>query len=152
MHLVSCHHSHCIGIIFIKLASIRVPPVLSVVSSEPRHTRTRPRHLRNIILLVAQKCSRNGLQLVVRSYYSVDRPPAKFRRIRSPFDSPTVKYIAARLPVPSSDVFGLRKLLLGCLLFSPLSPTPLHSPPKPPSDRNHRISIRGSETLQNPQP
>ena len=50
MHLVSCHHSHCIGIVFIKLASVRVPPVLSVVRSEPDHTRTRPRHLRNIIL------------------------------------------------------------------------------------------------------
>ena len=35
MHLVSCHHSHCIGIVFIKLASVRVPPVLSVVRSEP---------------------------------------------------------------------------------------------------------------------
>ena len=35
MHLVSCHHSHCISIVFIKLASVRVPPVLSVVRSEP---------------------------------------------------------------------------------------------------------------------
>ena len=50
MHLISCHHAHCIRIIFIKLASVRVPPVLSVVGSEPDHTRTRPRHLRNIIL------------------------------------------------------------------------------------------------------
>ena len=38
LHLVSCHHSHCIGIIFIKLASVLVPPVLSVVRSEPRHS------------------------------------------------------------------------------------------------------------------
>ena len=50
MHLVSGHHSHCIGIVFIKLASVHVPSVLSVVRSEPDHTRTRPRHLRNIIL------------------------------------------------------------------------------------------------------
>ena len=52
-HLVSCHHSHCISIVFIKLASVRVPPVLSVVRSEPDHTRTRPRHLRNIVLEAA---------------------------------------------------------------------------------------------------
>ena len=36
MHLISCHHAHCIGIVFIKLASVRVPPVLSVVRSESR--------------------------------------------------------------------------------------------------------------------
>ena len=30
------------------------------------------------------------MKLIVRSYYSVDRPPAKFCRIRSSFDSPTV--------------------------------------------------------------
>ena len=36
MHLVSCHHSHCIGIVFIKLASVLVPLVLSVVRSESR--------------------------------------------------------------------------------------------------------------------
>ena len=42
MHLVSCHHSHCIDIVFIKLASVRVPPVLSVVHSEPRHSPAAP--------------------------------------------------------------------------------------------------------------
>ena len=40
----------------------------------------------------------------MRSYYSVGRPPAKFRRIWSSFDSPTVKHIVVPLPVPSSDV------------------------------------------------
>ena len=30
------------------------------------------------------------MKLVERSYYSVDRPPAKFRRIQSSFGSPTV--------------------------------------------------------------
>ena len=35
MHLISWHHVHCIGIVFIKLASVGVPPVLSVVRSEP---------------------------------------------------------------------------------------------------------------------
>ena len=65
-------------------------PIPSVVRSEPRHTRMRPRHVRNSILLVAEKCSRNGMQLGVWSYYSVDRAPAKFHRIRSPFDRPIV--------------------------------------------------------------
>ena len=51
MHLISWHHVHCIGIVFIKLACVGVPPVLSVVRSEPDHTRTRPQHLRNIIFI-----------------------------------------------------------------------------------------------------
>ena len=41
---------------------------------------------------MAGKCSRNGMRVDVRSYYSVGRPPAKFHRIRSPFDAPTDKY------------------------------------------------------------
>ena len=67
-------------------------PVLSVVRSEPNHTCTRPRHVRNIILLVAGKCSRNGLKVGMRCRFVVSRPPAKFHRIRSPFDVPTDKY------------------------------------------------------------
>ena len=49
---VAFHHViMCIGIImFSKPASVRVPPVPSVVRSEPRHTCTRARHVRNIIL------------------------------------------------------------------------------------------------------
>ena len=37
MHLVSCHHSHCIGIVFIKLASARSfrSPLLSVAFIDP---------------------------------------------------------------------------------------------------------------------
>ena len=35
MHLISWHHVHCIGIVFIKLASVLVSQVLSVVHSEP---------------------------------------------------------------------------------------------------------------------
>ena len=87
----SCHHVHCI-IMFSKPASVRVSPVPSIVRSEPNHTRTRPRHVRNIILLVAEKCSRNGLEVGMLSCFSVDRPPVKFHRLRSSFDSPTVKY------------------------------------------------------------
>ena len=48
------------------------------------------------------------MRVDVWSYYSVDRPPVKFHRIRSPFDAPTDNYsgIIAGL---MSDVFGLRK-------------------------------------------
>ena len=52
--ILPCHHVHCI-IMFSKLASVRFPPVLSVVRSEPRHTCTRLRHLRNIIFISARK-------------------------------------------------------------------------------------------------
>ena len=34
MHLVSCHHLHFIRMFF-KIASVRVPPVLSIVRFEP---------------------------------------------------------------------------------------------------------------------
>ena len=44
-HVIICISSAC----FSKPASVRVLPVLSVVRSEHRHSRTRPRHLRNII-------------------------------------------------------------------------------------------------------
>ena len=73
--------------------------VLSVIRSEPNHTCTRPRHVRNIILLVAGKCSRNGLKVGMRCCYVASRSPAKFHRIRSPFDAPTVKHIAALYPI-----------------------------------------------------
>ena len=57
------------------------------------------------------------------SYYSVDRPPVKFRRIRRTFDAPTDNYsgIIAGL---MSDVFGLRIQSPGLSLFSSLSSRP----------------------------
>ena len=57
------------------------------------------------------------MRIDVLSYYSVDRARVEFCRIRSSFDSPTVIYIAAPLPVFSSDVFGLRKPVSGCSSF-----------------------------------
>ena len=53
--------------------------------------------------------------------YVVGRPPAKFHRIRSSFDSPTDNYsdIIAGL---TSDVFGLRKQSPSLSHFSSLSP------------------------------
>ena len=48
------------------------------------------------------------MKVGVRSYYSVDRPPAKFHRIRSPFDAPT-DYYSDSIVSLTSDIFGLRK-------------------------------------------
>src|SRR3954469_3208401 len=89
--ILPCHHPHCI-IMFSKLASVPVPFVLSVVRSETRHTCTRPRHVRNIILQVAGKCSQNGMKVGVRCCFVVSRPPAKSHHFRRPFDAPTVNY------------------------------------------------------------
>ena len=90
------------------------------------------------------------MRVDVWSYYSVDRPPVKFHRIRSSFDSPTVIYIAAPLPVFSSDVFGLRKPVSGCSSFlsSQSNPPtqPESSPLNPPPTGTVRLRSEGSET------
>ena len=85
-------------------------PVLSVVRSEPRHTCTHPRHVRSIILLVARKCSRNGMKVGMRCCYVVSRPPAKFD---TPMDNSSGIIVSL-----TSDVFGLRKLLPGFPYYS----------------------------------
>ena len=81
------------------------------------------------------------MQLGVRSYYSVDRAPVKFRRIRSPFDCPTVKH-SATVAGTFVGCFRSPKTLIG-LHFSSLfsaqglssQPTPtLIQPTKTPSD------------------
>ena len=120
--ILPCHHPHCI-FMFSKRASVRVSPVPSVVRSEPNHTRTRPRHVRNIILLVTGKCSQNGMKVGVRCFYVVGRPPVNFRRIRSSFDAPTNNY-SSNIVGLSSDVFDLRKQSPGLPLFSSLSSRP----------------------------
>ena len=71
------------------------------------------------------------MRVDVWSYYSVDRPPVKFHRVRSPFDAPMINYsgIIAGL---TSDVFGLRKQMPGPpSLFSPSQSR--HNPPSPSS-------------------
>ena len=72
-----------------------------------------------------EKCSRNGLEVGMLCCYSVDRPTAKFHRIHSLFDAPTDNY-SDNIVGQTSDVFGLRKLLLGFPSFSSL--VRLHSP------------------------
>lgn len=131
--------------------------VLFVVRSEPRHTCTRPWHVRNIILQVAGKCSRNGLKVGVQSYYSVDSPPAKFHRIRSSFDSPTLNY-SGIIVRHTSDVFGLRKQSPGLSLFSSLSSRPstqstTHRQAQPNLSRQPAdLLARASESCPRPDP
>ena len=72
---------------------------------------------------MAGKCSRNGLKVGVRSYYSVGRRPAKFHRIRSLFDARTFNY-SGNIAGLTSDVFGLRKQSPSLPLFSSLSSRP----------------------------
>ena len=63
---------------------------LSVVSPT---TLARVRGMSEIVFYKwPEKCSWIELKVGVRSYYTVDRPPVKFHRIRSSFDSPAVKY------------------------------------------------------------
>ena len=67
------------------------------------------------------------MKVDVRSYYSVDRPPAKFHRIRSSFDAPTINY-SDNIVGLTSDVFGLWKQSPGLPLFSSLSLRPSTQP------------------------
>ena len=72
---------------------------------------------------MAGKCSRNGLKVGVRSYYSVGRPPAKFHRIRSPFDAPTDNY-SGSIPGLIVGRFRSPEIVPGCIspLFSQTNP------------------------------
>ena len=63
------------------------------------------------------------MKVGVWSYYSVDRPPVKFHRIRSSFDTPTINY-SGNIAGLTLDVFGLRKQSSGLPLFSSLSSRP----------------------------
>ena len=67
------------------------------------------------------------VEVGMRSYYSVDRPPVKFHRIRSSFDAPTINY-SGSIAGLTSDVFGLRKQSPGLPLFSSLSSRPSTQP------------------------
>ena len=85
-----CHHVHCI-IMFSKLASAPASSFspLSVLSPD---TLARARGASEYLFYEwPENVLGKGLKLVVWSYYSIGRPPVKFRRIRSSFDSPTVK-------------------------------------------------------------
>ena len=57
----------------------------------------------------------------VRCCFVVSRPPAKFHRVRSPFDAPTDNY-SGNIAGLTSDVFGLRKPCQAASLPSSLRP------------------------------
>ena len=63
------------------------------------------------------------MKVGVWSYYSVDRPPVKFHRIRRSFDAPMDNY-SGSIAGLTSDVFGLWKQLPDLPLFSSLSSRP----------------------------
>ena len=120
MHFISCHHVHCI-IMFSKLASVPVSSFLPLSVLSPT-TLARARGTFEILFYEwPEKCSRNGLKVGMRCFYSVDRPHVKFHRIRSSFDAPTFNY-SGNIASLSSDVFGLRKQSpgLSSSLFSAL--------------------------------
>lgn len=94
------------------------------------------------------------MKLDVRSYFDVGRPPSKFRRNRSPFDTRMVDRSGTVIGL-LSDVFGVCKLLSG---RNPPSHPHVphlhsqHSPPTPTCDRNRLIAIVGSKTTPKPSP
>ena len=94
------------------------------------------------------------MKVGVWSYYSVDRPPVKFHRVRSPFDAPTDNYNGSIAGL-TSDVFGLRKLLPSFPFLSSLDR--LHS--SLPTARSNLTSLvspqppsRASESCPEPDP
>ena len=94
---------------------------------------------------MAGKCSRNGMKVGVRCCFVVGRPPAKFHRVRSPFDAPTDNY-SGNIVGLTSDVFGLRKQSSGLSLSFLLSARALlHSPlPTARSNLTSLVSPRPS--------
>ena len=90
------------------------------------------------------------MRVDVWSYYSVDRPPAKFHRIRSSFDAPTFNYSGIIVGL-TSNVFGLRKQMSGPLSLSAsprsLATTHLVHPPSPLCFRNRPMRSHDPKTL-----
>ena len=101
-HVICLRVALCHVIIFIscacfsKLASVRVPPVLSVVRSEPDHTRKHPSPLPVLVLWSTKKRSRNGPIFVKCPWYITGRPPVKFHSIWRSFDAPMFNRVAAK--------------------------------------------------------
>ena len=97
------------------------------------------------------------MKVGMRCCYVVSRPPAKFHRIRSPFDAPTDNY-SGSIAGQTSDVFGLRKQSPGLSMSSLLSARDhLHSP-LPTAEPNLTSLVRppphprASESCPEPDP
>ena len=85
MHLISCHHVHCICI----RVRLLHPSIFPVVRFAIRHSYD----LRCPFLsFFVSGCytSRNGPRFAKRPWYTTGRPPIKFRAIWTSFDTPTV--------------------------------------------------------------
>ena len=95
------------------------------------------------------------MRVDVWSYYSVDRPPVKFHRIRRSFDAPTDNYSGSIVGV-SVRRFWSSKTVAGLPSLFSSQPNPLPTAhlglPNPPLDWIRRIAIGGSEAASNPQP
>ena len=97
------------------------------------------------------------MKVGVRCCFVVSRPPAKFHRIRSPFDAPTDNY-SGSIAGLTSDVFGLRKQSPGLPLFSSLSSRPSTRPTtyrqiQPKLSRQPAALLaRASESFPGPDP
>ena len=88
------------------------------------------------------------------SYYSVDRPPVKFHRIRRSFDAPTDNY-SGNIVVLTSDVFGLRKQLPGCTPLLSSQPNPLFTIRQTQPNLSRQpaaLLARASESCPGPDP
>ena len=126
--ILSCHHVHCI-IMFSKLASVRVLPVLSVVRSESGPLARARRPSQTLFLYAGVKLSRYGPRFANRPWYSTGRPPVKFRAIWRSFDTPTVIRVTRTPP-----------FLFAAQHPSKLAQNPSNSPPSPRSFDHDRVA------------
>ena len=87
---VSCIAYHvimCISFAYMFVSCIRAFSPLSVLQSGAPMSPGVPFYL---FSCVAVKCFRIGPRLVMRPWFTTDRPPVKFRAIWTSFDTPTV--------------------------------------------------------------
>ena len=85
MHLISCHHVHCIAYVFV--SCIRAFSLLSVLHSDAPMSPGGPFYL---FSCVGVKHFRIGPRLVKQPWFTTGRPPVKFRIIWTSFDTPKV--------------------------------------------------------------
>ena len=86
MHLISCHHVHCICIrVHLRHSSIfsRCPFCIPALRSPPVA-------ISSFLSCVVIKHFRIGPRLAKRPWVTTGRPPVKFRTIWTSFDTPTV--------------------------------------------------------------
>ena len=81
MSCISYHVIMCIAFAYMFVSCIRAFSPLSVLHSGVPFC---------LFSCASVKCSRIGLRLVMRPWFTTGRPPVKFRAIWSPFDTPTV--------------------------------------------------------------